>query len=282
MTHRRLQPLLAKLLGAAPLCPWKSALAPLDPRTLGVYPPKLEISVVKEEEGLALLQFNRKHQFWFPKATPIDTSLWSEYLVCFWSSPTNYHHYFSDQVHISQGDVAVDCGSCEGFFARAALEAGAGKVICVEPSPVMAACLKKTFAEEIEAGAVIVEQVAVGSHQGMANFDASGDNAFAGRMDGSSETMVKLTTLSALARLHGIPNFIKMDLEGAEYEALAGGMELLTSYAPKLAVTTYHFPWDYPAVHALLAAAGYKSLMPNGVSMRETNIPRPVLILAHR
>lgn len=281
LAHPRMAPFLAKLKGIAPHCPWQSILAPMDPRTRNIYPPKFRIDMIRQDDGLALLEFDGTKRFWFPLATPLDEPLWSEYLVCFWSSPVNYHHYFNDTVKISPGDTVVDCGACEGFFTRAALDAGAGKVICIEPAPNMVRCLNLTFADEISSGRVVIEEVALGSHHGKANFESSADNAFAGRMDGNSDVMVELTTLATIAKRHGNPRFIKMDLEGAEYEALLGGIELITRTKPTLSVTTYHYPWDYPAIHALLKEAGYASPAPRGVTLREGTIPRPVLIQAH-
>ncbi|WP_010167114.1 FkbM family methyltransferase [Candidatus Epulonipiscium viviparus] len=40
--------------------------------------------------------------------------------------------------------------------------------------------------------------------------------------------------------IRDIPTFIKMDIEGAELEALKGGEQLIKQYAPKLAICVYH------------------------------------------
>lgn len=45
------------------------------------------------------------------------------------------------------------------------------------------------------------------------------------------------------------PTFIKMDIEGAEYEALIGAESIITRSKPNLAICVYHAVnhiWDIP------------------------------------
>jgi FkbM family methyltransferase len=55
-------------------------------------------------------------------------------------------------------------------------------------------------------------------------------------------------------------DFVKMDIEGAELEALAGAQELIASRRPRLAVSAYHRPehlWEIP--QAIMAShSGYR------------------------
>jgi FkbM family methyltransferase len=55
----------------------------------------------------------------------------------------------------------------------------------------------------------------------------------------------------------GVPSLIKMDIEGAEAEALLGATRMLRDLAPTLAVSAYHFPTDLWTVPLLI-----KRLMP--------------------
>lgn len=276
----RLQPLIEKLSGQAPLCPLSCVIAPLHPNTLRVYPPKHAIQEVANAGKLKLLEFAGKHRFWFPAGMSESAELWSEYLVGFWSHPLNFHQYLRGGVTLEPSDVVIDCGACEGFFTRMALESGVAKVICIEPSSTMVACLEKTFEQEIGEGRVVVLPVALGSFCGSAGFASAEDDAFAGHFEGGGSDTVEVTTITDIVRQHGRPTFIKMDLEGNEYSALAGGLELLREFRPKLGITTYHNPWDYAVISSFIKGAGYKSVKPYGVTLRGETCPRPVMVHA--
>ena len=255
-------------------------MAHLNPKTIRVYPPKLQIKAIESIPGRKLLEFGGKHRFWFPEGMSESPELWSEYLVGFWNHPLNFHQYLRGGVQLDSKDVIFDCGACEGFFTRAALDAGVRKVICVEPSAVMAECLRMTFENEIQSGRVVILQVALGSYGGSAGFASAEDDAFAGHFENGGAETVEVTTLAAVAATHGNPTFIKMDLEGGEYQALAGGLDLLREHHPKLGITTYHQAWDYAVTASFVIGAGYRHVKPYGVTMRGEPAPRPVMVHA--
>lgn len=277
---KRLRPISKKLAGQAPLCPWRSAFTYLHPGTLRVFPPAMEIVEVATEGDYKLLEFEQKRRFWFPIDMKVSPELWSEYLVAFWDNRVNLHQYLRGGVSFNSDDVVADCGACEGFFTSLALQNGAKQVICIEPSSVMAECLRKTFKDETATGRVIVTQSALGSHSGTARFASTAGNAFAGAFEEDGNEIVDVTTLTAIANRYGPPTFIKMDLEGTEFQALCGGISLLSESRPKLGVTTYHNAWDYRAVESLLVGVGYRNVKPYGVTLREGSTPRPVMIHA--
>jgi FkbM family methyltransferase len=240
----------------------------------------MDIAVIDQQSDWALLRFNGQHSFWFPRQTPLNLELWNEYLAVFWRHQANAHYYLRSGAVIEMGDIVYDCGACEGFFARLALEKGAKLVVCFEPSQFMAACLKRTFSREIAEGRVIIHELALSSVAGRAPFSQTLGEAFTGKLMESGVDSVELTTLDALAGKGAPPDFIKMDLEGTEYEALRGGVTTLAQGHPKLAVTTYHYPWDYAVSRALISSFGYDNIRCSAATMRQSNIPRSVMLHA--
>ena len=276
----KISPLIAKARGNAPFCPWLATIRCTYPYNFKLRAPKLDILVTEEEKDVALLCFGGKHSFWFPRQTLINSELWSEYLAVFWDHPANAHRYLSRGVIGLEGDIVYDCGACEGFFTRLALDSGAARVVCIEPSGFMAACLRRTFANEIAQGRVVICEAALSSVAGRAMFDQKPGEAFTGKLARSGSETVELTTLDLLAETLGAPTFVKMDLEGAEYEALRGGVATLAQTHPKLAVTTYHFPWDYAVSKALISSVGYDHIRCSAATMRQTDVPRAVMLHA--
>lgn len=280
---RRFRPLFLKATGESPLCPWRTVLVPLNPRLFSAYPPRQEIAVVTEETDRKLLRFGGKRDLWFPRATNITPELWSEYLAVFWDHPANAHRYLAHGNLIKTGDICLDCGACEGTFALQALEKDAAKVICLEPSAEMIRCLERTFANSIRDGKVIARNVAVGAVDGVTSFSFDPGDPFGGGVGGGgarfSVKMETLATVCAELDLNRL-DFVKMDIEGAELQAVEGALPILRKFKPRLAITTYHRAFDYAALKAMLVAAGYRSINPVGCTDRGEGVFRPVLLHA--
>jgi FkbM family methyltransferase len=161
---------------------------------------------------------------------------------------------YGNQNHwIQPGDVVLDCGANIGVFTREALNAGASKVIAIEPAPENLECLRRNLAPEIAAGKVIVYPKGVWDKDDWLQLHIHHDNAaadsFVIQSGKSTETAEKLplTTIDKMVaelKLDRV-DFIKMDIEGAEPKALVGGKATLAKYHPKLSISVYHAP-DHP------------------------------------
>ncbi|MDQ3069146.1 MAG: FkbM family methyltransferase [Acidobacteriota bacterium] len=157
---------------------------------------------------------------------------------------------------LASGDIVIDVGAHLGTFTRYALLRGASLVIAVEPMPAIADCLERTFADEIAAGRVIVARAAAWRENRQLTFLA-GSQSTTGRVaDGPSALQVRGATLDTIAEEAGVSrvDFIKMDIEGAEMEALAGAAGLLRTHSPRMAICIYHEPGHARDVPALVAA----------------------------
>lgn len=207
--------------------------------------------------------------------------LWATPRGRYWAPAEDQGHFFVlaemqlepyvlREVAVRKGDIVVDCGAYLGHFTREALDAGASRVIAVEPGTRQAACLRRTFATEIAAGRVEIVQEGVWLAEGRLMFRdaASPDASFveAGFQQGTSSATgisVPVTTIDALAGRLNLDriDLIKMDIEGSEQEALKGAVRTLARFKPRLAIAGYHKPTDPGAIPALVRAAnaGYRS-----------------------
>jgi FkbM family methyltransferase len=174
--------------------------------------------------------------------------------------------YARNAVAVKPGDVVLDCGANVGVFTRTALNRGARLVVSIEPAPNTVECLRRNFEKEIAAGRVVVVPEGVWSHPDVLELAEGGDGNTTGDsfvLDGNGKTKVKvpLTTIDRLAVELALPrvDFVKMDIEGAEKEALRGAAETIRKYHPRMAIASEHLPDDVTAIPRTVTAiwSGY-------------------------
>ena len=136
---------------------------------------------------------------------------------------------------VRSGDLVFDVGSHVGDRIAAFRRLGARVVAC-EPQPALVKTLRLIYGRD---AAVTIEPVAVGAAPGEIELKINVDNptvSTASRdfvkasqgapgWEGQAWTRsvtVPMTTLDALIARHGVPAFMKIDVEGFEAEALAG------------------------------------------------------------
>ncbi len=165
--------------------------------------------------------------------------------------------YDHPSAHASSGDIVIDCGAHIGGFTRTALLAKARLVVAVEPEKLNAAAFRKNFAEELKTGRVILIEKGIWNKTGSISLHLSstGDShSVAIAQNLGKEQIIEVTTLDALVKDLNLPrvDFIKLDIEGAELNALQGGGQVIKRWRPRLAVSSYHKKGDPSAICTLV------------------------------
>ncbi len=163
------------------------------------------------------------------------------------------------------GDIVLDAGANVGVFTRKALWAGASKVIAIEPGPENVECLRRNFASEIADGRVVIYPKGIWNQDDVLKLaispDDSATDSFVRPIKNAQFVDVPLTTVDHLVRELNLPrvDFIKMDIEGAEQKAIAGGRETIAKFHPRMALCTYHVKGDEVMIPSEVLAiyAGY-------------------------
>lgn len=142
---------------------------------------------------------------------------------------------------IQPGDTIIDAGVYPANFTMYAAKrvGNDGRVFAVEPQPHHADLVRRVAELNNVSDRVTVVESGLWSKDTTLSFEST-DNG-AGNVDDSGDITVPVTTLDDLCASHGIsPDFVKMDVEGAELAALAGARDVMADYRPEFAIASYH------------------------------------------
>lgn len=168
--------------------------------------------------------------------TPIDRKLYSEH----------DQYFVKDIIQIDDGEVFIDGGAYTGDTIQQYMDTARkehkkiGKIIAFEPDPDNYQLLNKFYGKNKKIMII---------NKGLA--DRSGEFLFLGRGESSrlTEDERKATTKVSVVNIDSIPEcreatWIKMDIEGAEMDALHGAQETIKRSCPKLTICIYHSDED--------------------------------------
>jgi FkbM family methyltransferase len=136
--------------------------------------------------------------------------------------------------------VVIDCGANIGLFTLQALHQGAERVLCFEPSPDTAACLRENTKGDPRV--TIIEKGAWDKEETLFFSTASAENPGSHHLSDAGNIQVPVTTIDSVvsgAHLQRL-DLIKMDIEGAEIKALLGARETIGKFHPRICVATEH------------------------------------------
>jgi FkbM family methyltransferase len=142
--------------------------------------------------------------------------------------------------HIRSGDVVLDVGAAAGYYTllSSILVGSAGQVITFEPDPKNAAFLRRHVRANHLTN-VTIHQAAVGEHSGFARFHV-GSGTGTGRLANDGETDVCVIRLDDFVKdMSRPPTHMKIDVEGAEMQVLAGAAYVLQQVRPTVFLSTH-------------------------------------------
>lgn len=255
LPHTR--PLLLALAGRGQGCPPSHALriAREKQQLTAAKDRILRQSKLVEQDSAGLELWETPYgRFWIPAG--------QKYILPFNLAEMETRIYGGGAHYVQPGDTVLDCGANVGTFARFAFKAGAARVVAIEPAPENLECLRRNFAAELAAGRLILVAKGVWHEEGEMELMVDPANraadSFVMHRDGATAAIrVPLITIDRLvAELKLDPvDFIKMDIEGAETNALRGARQVIGKHRPRMSISAYHLPADPVDIPAIIRAA---------------------------
>ncbi len=160
-------------------------------------------------------------------------------------SPPQPHQYFPDGLFsLAANEVFVDCGAYNGITVQRFIKRVPEfkKIYAIDADPSNYDDLCRFIAQAPQRDRIHAYRLAIGEEHATVRFESTGTVQAA--ISSSGDIEVEQVPLDDLLQGEA-PTYIKMDIEGAEYGALAGSRQLIAKSDPLLAVCLYHTPIDF-------------------------------------
>jgi len=159
------------------------------------------------------------------------------------NAPTDGAQYFPGVYRPTLSEVFIDCGAYDGDTVREFIRHNFSfeQILALEPDPSnyqrLEACVQALPPDAKRR--VTILNAAVGSRKESLSFRADGSEG--ARLANDGDVVIECLPVDDLPVAH--PTFIKMDIEGAELNALRGAEKTIKK-APLLAICVYHSQSD--------------------------------------
>lgn len=157
---------------------------------------------------------------------------------------------YDDKVMIKKDDICLDLGACYGETAIWMQDNGAREVYVFEIDPVNFSFLLNNILKQKSPNAIHPVRNAVSNTSGdvylvQNHFNPGASSISSTKPQNGQYEKIGCVTLDEFCEHRQIkPNFIKMDIEGAELDAINGAAGLFAAYRPKFAICIYH-KWEH-------------------------------------
>ncbi len=182
-------------------------------------------------------------------------------------------NYFNDKsIIIDPKDIVFDCGGFIGHFTIvASKKAHHGKVFVFEPFKENIKLLLKNVNQNNLKNVIIIQKAVCKNNKNFTlNFNPNYPSASGiyNKTNIVEKRRIKCITLDQIYREYNLDkvDFIKMDIEGMERDALLGAKQIISKFKPKLSICTYHLPDDPIVLPKIIKNLrdDYKIKMKNG------------------
>lgn len=147
--------------------------------------------------------------------------------------------YFpTDIITLDTDEVFIDCGAYNGDTIREFCKRSQGRykrIVAFEPDESNIRCIRTNFRD------IVVIEAAVWSENTELYFEAGKGSESVVNTGGT--IAIQARTIDSVEQCHDV-TFIKMDIEGSEYNALLGAEQTIRANHPKLAICIYHSDED--------------------------------------
>jgi FkbM family methyltransferase len=166
----------------------------------------------------------------------------------------------------SRGDLVFDVGANQGEYSEVFASRGA-RVVAIEPNPAYSVRLLGLARTR----SIVPKFCAVGDHEGSATLNICSQPGFSTLqpemidwtkdspdylgVQWAAKIDVPILTLDSVAEQHGVPSFVKIDVEGFEYEVICG-----MSFCPRFVSFEFGVRHKHTALRCIdeLGKRGYK------------------------
>jgi FkbM family methyltransferase len=203
------------------------------------------LNLVDKGDEFSLYKIEDLNFYWMNNLKSDDLPwLYNEIFNDFKLNPSSYSN---PKVFSPTLNWVIDAGACEGFFSIHSLMSKIPLVIALEPIEELEKSLNQTLKMyKTETSEFKIIKCGLGRKKEKMNFSINNDHLCDSgftKTNNDSFRQVDVTTIDLLfndLQIKSNHGLIKMDIEGAEMDALIGASRTLQTLKPNLAIAVYH------------------------------------------
>ncbi|MCH1948748.1 FkbM family methyltransferase [Enterocloster sp. OA13] len=172
-----------------------------------------------------------------------------------WNDFRDSQYFSLEQLPHADDEVFVDCGAYDGMTSVQFSNWCQGryeKIICYEPDTQNVRKCEENLKRNLTQNKYII--IPKGNWSGVDQLFFNEEGTVASKIDQRGTAVINVTSIDEDVKSGKISKitFIKMDIEGAEFDALKGVEKVIKEQSPKLGISVYHKRDDIFKIPALI------------------------------